>query len=83
MTRKCYNEICSGSDVIGVCKHRGELQTFTSRNTMKELTKRDIMIVDKTNREVIPSCKKGLIPIMPKIDVNAKLYVIGKSHPMG
>ncbi|XP_021943211.1 replication protein A 70 kDa DNA-binding subunit isoform X2 [Folsomia candida] len=39
-------------DVIGVCKKIGDLQTFTARTTNKELTKRDIVLVDKTNREI-------------------------------
>lgn len=35
-----------------MCKKIGDLQTFTARTTNKELTKRDIVLVDKTNREV-------------------------------
>jgi replication factor A1 len=39
-------------DVIGICKRIGELQRFTSRTTNKEFVKRDIFLVDKTNREI-------------------------------
>lgn len=39
-------------DVIGVCKSAGEAQTFVARTTNKELTKRDITIVDQSNKEV-------------------------------
>ena len=38
-------------DVIGVCKRRGDMVTFTSK-AGKELKKREIVLVDKTNREV-------------------------------
>jgi replication factor A1 len=39
-------------DVIGVVKRRGELQTLTQSTTGKELKKRDLFIVDRTNREI-------------------------------
>lgn len=39
-------------DVIGVCKRRGDVQTITTRKDNKELKKRDITLVDRTNTEV-------------------------------
>ncbi|KAF8786558.1 replication protein A 70 kDa DNA-binding subunit-like [Argiope bruennichi] len=42
----------SNIDVIGVCKSCSDLQTFVARTTNKEMTKRDIKLVDRSNREV-------------------------------
>jgi len=39
-------------DCIGICKRRGDLQTITARTSGKEMQKRDITLVDKTNREI-------------------------------
>lgn len=39
-------------DVCGVIDHVGEVQTFTSKKTEKELTKRNFRIVDQTNNAV-------------------------------
>lgn len=39
-------------DVIGVCKETMELSTIQQRTTGRELKKRDIQLVDDTNREV-------------------------------
>lgn len=36
-------------DVIGVCKDAGETQKLTAKSTGRELVKRDIILVDKTN----------------------------------
>lgn len=42
----------SNIDVIGVCKSCADLQTFVARTTNKEMTKRDIKLVDRSNKEV-------------------------------
>lgn len=39
-------------DVIGVCKSSSDVQTFVARTTNKELVKRDIKLVDQSNKEV-------------------------------
>lgn len=39
-------------DMIGVCKSAGDVQTFIARTTNKELTKRDITLVDQSKKEV-------------------------------
>jgi len=39
-------------DVIGVCKSSGEVQTLISRNTNRELKKREVVIVDQSNTAV-------------------------------
>lgn len=39
-------------DVIGVCKNSGDVQTLISRNTNRELKKREVMIVDQSNTGV-------------------------------
>ncbi|TDG49079.1 hypothetical protein AWZ03_004564 [Drosophila navojoa] len=39
-------------DTIGICKEVGELQTFTSRTTNKELKKRELTLVDMSNAAV-------------------------------
>ncbi|XP_035220738.1 replication protein A 70 kDa DNA-binding subunit-like [Stegodyphus dumicola] len=39
-------------DVIGVCKSASDVLTFTARTTNKELVKRDIRLVDRSNKEV-------------------------------
>ncbi|UYV80930.1 RPA1 [Cordylochernes scorpioides] len=47
---KCEKD--SFIDVIGVCKFAGDVQTIISRATNKELRKRDVHLVDKTNKQV-------------------------------
>ncbi|CAL1288199.1 unnamed protein product [Larinioides sclopetarius] len=42
----------SNIDVIGVCRSCADLQTFVARSTNKEMTKRDIKLVDRSNTEV-------------------------------
>ncbi|GIX74979.1 replication protein A 70 kDa DNA-binding subunit [Caerostris extrusa] len=42
----------SNIDVIGVCKSCSDLQTFVARTSNKELTKRDVKLVDRSNKEV-------------------------------
>ncbi|GBM05833.1 Replication protein A DNA-binding subunit [Araneus ventricosus] len=42
----------SNIDVIGVCKSCSDLQTFVARTSNKEMTKRDIKLVDRSNTEV-------------------------------
>ncbi|GFY04709.1 replication protein A 70 kDa DNA-binding subunit [Trichonephila clavipes] len=42
----------SNIDVIGVCKSCADVQTFVARTTNKEMTKRDIKLVDRSNKEV-------------------------------
>ncbi|XP_069686364.1 replication protein A 70 kDa DNA-binding subunit isoform X2 [Periplaneta americana] len=42
-------------DVIGVCKSSSDVQTLISRNTNRELRKRDITVVDQTNTGVVLS----------------------------
>ncbi|KFM74172.1 Replication protein A DNA-binding subunit, partial [Stegodyphus mimosarum] len=42
----------SNIDVIGVCKSASDVLTFTARTTNKELIKRDIRLVDRSNKEV-------------------------------
>ncbi|XP_035702781.1 replication protein A 70 kDa DNA-binding subunit isoform X2 [Folsomia candida] len=37
-------------DVIGVCKKLGDVQTFTAKTTGRQVTKRDITLVDKTKQ---------------------------------
>lgn len=39
-------------DVIGVCKHAGEVERIQSRKLNKELLKRDVKLVDQSNTEV-------------------------------
>lgn len=39
-------------DVIGICKSSGDVQTFVARTSNKEMTKRDIVLVDRSNKEV-------------------------------
>lgn len=39
-------------DIIGVCKSASDVQTFVARTTNKELIKRDIKLVDRSNKEV-------------------------------
>ncbi|XP_043191580.1 replication protein A 70 kDa DNA-binding subunit-like [Amphibalanus amphitrite] len=39
-------------DVIGVCKEAGDLDRIMSRKLSKELTKRDLKLVDQSNTEV-------------------------------
>ncbi|XP_076031483.1 replication protein A 70 isoform X2 [Oratosquilla oratoria] len=39
-------------DVIGICKEVMDISTVTQRSTNRELKKRDLQIVDDTNREV-------------------------------
>ncbi|XP_071532708.1 replication protein A 70 kDa DNA-binding subunit isoform X2 [Panulirus ornatus] len=39
-------------DVIGVCKETMDMSTVTQRSTGRELKKREVQIVDDTNREV-------------------------------
>lgn len=39
-------------DVIGVCKGVGDMQTFTSKSNGKELKKREVQLLDKSNMEV-------------------------------
>lgn len=39
-------------DVIGVCKSRGDLATIITKKDGKELRKRDIVLVDRTNTEI-------------------------------
>ena len=40
------------SDLIGVCKEFTEIQQFTAKSSGKELTKRDITLVDTSNASV-------------------------------
>ena len=47
-----YNKFKTVSDVIGVCKSSGEVQTLISRNTNRELKKREVVIVDQSNTGV-------------------------------
>ena len=42
----------SNVDIIGVVKSTGDVVTFTSQRTQKELQKRDIVLVDKSLTEV-------------------------------
>lgn len=39
-------------DVIGVCKEAGDVQTFTARATGRELKKRELTLVDKSDASV-------------------------------
>lgn len=39
-------------DVIGVCRSAGEVQTVTTKSTNKKLSKRDIMLQDKSGKTV-------------------------------
>ncbi|CAG7833681.1 unnamed protein product [Allacma fusca] len=39
-------------DVVGVCKHYSDCQTIVSRNTGKELKKREITLIDQTCKEI-------------------------------
>ncbi|KAI8045324.1 replication protein A 70 kDa DNA-binding subunit [Drosophila gunungcola] len=39
-------------DTIGICKEVGEVQSFVSRSTNKEFTKRDITLVDMSNSAI-------------------------------
>jgi replication factor A1 len=47
-----YNKFKTVLDVIGVCKSSGEVQTLISRNTNRELKKREVVIVDQSNTGV-------------------------------
>lgn len=40
------------SDIIGVCKEAMDVASITSKASGKELRKRDVQVVDDTNREV-------------------------------
>ncbi|KAG8180228.1 hypothetical protein JTE90_016216, partial [Oedothorax gibbosus] len=42
----------SNIDVIGVCKSTSDLTTFVARTSNKEMTKRDVKLVDRSNKEV-------------------------------
>lgn len=43
-------------DVIGICDNVGEVQTFTSNRTQKELTKRTFRLVDQTGTAIECTC---------------------------
>ena len=40
-------------DVIGVCKEVSDIQNFTSRTTNREMTKRDVILVDQSKTSVL------------------------------
>jgi replication factor A1 len=40
------------SDIIGVCKSSGDVQTLMSRSTNRELKKREVVVVDQSNKSV-------------------------------
>lgn len=42
-------------DIIGVCKEALDVVSLTAKSSGKELRKRDVQLVDDTNREVRPS----------------------------
>lgn len=55
LVNRIYSCYFSGSillDVIGVCKRRGDLASIITKRDGKELKKRDIILVDKTNTEI-------------------------------
>lgn len=41
------------TDVIGVCKEAMDMSSVTQRSTGRELKKRDLQLLDNTNREVL------------------------------
>lgn len=43
------------SDVIGVCKEAMDMSSVTQRSTGRELKKREMQLLDNTNREVLNS----------------------------
>lgn len=43
------------TDVIGVCKEAMDMSSVTQRSTGRELRKREIQLLDNTNREVLYS----------------------------
>ncbi|ODN02275.1 Replication protein A 70 kDa DNA-binding subunit [Orchesella cincta] len=40
-------------DVVAVCKSRGDVHAFTSKTTNKDLKKREVTLVDRTNTEIV------------------------------
>lgn len=45
-------EVNASVDIVGVCREIGELSTIQSKNTQRELRKRDISLVDDSEAEV-------------------------------